>query len=262
MARIVLAHGILGYGDQDRFGVRIRSPYFNGVAAHYEKNPEHEVLVPTVPPLGPLEDRAAALAAAIDAHWPDQTGIVVIGHSMGGLDIRRAVARHKDTLAKRIRTIACVATPHKGSPLADAVLEKSHPLRPFIPPMLLNLLQHHTGAVDDLRTDRTPQDDDVEGIRYLEVGCDCTQAVRPSVLFELSQEIAGLPRVGNDGVVTLESARYKHRPLHATWPADHLDAVGWPTDGWGVLPLLQAFAGSPADHLRRYDALLAAALAP
>lgn len=255
MASIVLAHGILGFGGPPG---RLRNLYFNGVAAHYEKL-GHQVLVPSVPPLGPLDLRAEELARDIEAAWPTQAGIIVIGHSMGGLDIRRVVAR-MPRIAERVQAITCVATPHLGSPLADAVLNSTDPLRPAIPAGLLDLLERHVGAVEDLRTRAVLQDPDVAGIRYLEVGGDCALASTPSPLFALSQAMARMGHAGNDGVVPLNSAHHPARPLAAVWPVDHWGAIGWPT-AWPGWDLLKALSEPPADHLRRYEGLLALALA-
>ena len=64
--KIVLAHGILGFGSGLLpFGIS----YFNGVKAILEQH-GHEVLAPTVAPLGSLDVRSEQLARQIDAHWP------------------------------------------------------------------------------------------------------------------------------------------------------------------------------------------------
>ncbi len=250
MANIILAHGILGIGALP-FG--IDSPYFNGIAAQYREQ-GHAVLVPTVDLLGSLERRAAQLRQAIDEKWPDKTGLIVMAHSMGGLDIRRAVAR-SPKLASRVATIAAIATPHLGSPVADAVLNPRHPLRPHIPGWLLRAFGPRAGALADLQTRTALHDPDVEGIRYYEVGCDASQLSSASPLFALTQAIGKLSSNGNDGVVTLSSAQTPDRALLQTWPVDHCGAIGWPS---GLL-FLQTFAATltpPGEHIKRYKELL------
>lgn len=251
MAHIVLAHGILGFGDLNSV---LRSPYFNGVRRHLERL-GHQVLAPSVPLLGSLDTRARELAEDIDRAWPTQRGLYVLAHSMGGLDIRRAVARFP-ALAQRVAAIACIATPHYGSPVADAVLDHTHPLWRHVPPWLRATLDPHAGALADLRTRTTLHDEDVPGIRYAEVGCDCSAMQPPSPLFALAQAIGGLDPSGNDGVVTLASAQVQGRALTRVWSVDHGGAIGWPTEFPG-LDLLQAAFRAPRAHLQRYEDLLA-----
>src|SRR4051794_37363789 len=116
--KIVLAHGILGFGSGLLpFGIN----YFNGVKAILEQH-GHDVLAPTVTPLGSLDVRSEQLARQIEAHWPDESELAVIAHSMGGLDARRV--NHRDpSVGKRITALVTIATPHFGSPVADAVLK-------------------------------------------------------------------------------------------------------------------------------------------
>lgn len=256
MAHVVLAHGILGFGTLPVFG--LESPYFNGVAVEFRRQ-GHAVLVPTVDLLGSLELRSTQLAQAIQGSWPGQDQLVVIAHSMGGLDIRRAVSR-SSALAARVRAIATIGTPHLGSPVADAVMKPEHPLRPHIPLWLLAALGNRAGAVPDLCTRSELHDPDVAGIRYLEIAGDCRGVTAVSPLFSLVQAIGHLSPEGNDGVVTLTSAAVPHRPLADIWPTDHCGEIGWPT-GNHLLDAVSSALSPPADHIARYDQLLSRLLA-
>lgn len=251
MADIVLAHGILGYGTM----LLGESLYFNGIAKLYRAG-GHRVLVPTVAMLGSLDRRSAQLQSAITVGFPTSPKLVVIAHSMGGLDIRRVV--HRDpALAARVKAIVCICTPHFGSPVADAILGPANPLRPHIPAWLLAALGPAAGALADLVVRANLQDPDVQGITYYEIA---GIAPNNSPLFGLCQEIGRLSPSGNDGVVTVESATVPGRRLLAQWPVDHGGAIGWPSGQLGVQAvgdLLQP----PADHLRRYEDLLATVLA-
>ena len=248
MANIILAHGILGCG---RLPFGVESKYFNGIAQLY-RDQLHEVLVPTVELLGSLELRSQQLCNTI-TEWQHRRNLIVIAHSMGGLDIRRVVARNP-SIAARVKTIVTIATPHLGSPVADAVLDSSSPLRPHIPGWLLSLLGEHAGAVEDLQTRTDLQDPDVAGIRYLEIGCDSSHQPA-SPLFGLTQAIGHLGAEGNDGVVPLASAKVPDRPLYEIWHIDHLGAIGWPT-GNLLFDASLAFFNPPPAHLARYRRLL------
>lgn len=251
MADIVLAHGILGYGTMP-LG---ESLYFNGIAKLYRAD-GHRVLVPTVNMLGNLDRRFDQLHSAITTGFPTSPKLVVIAHSMGGLDIRRVV--HRDpALAARVKAIVCICTPHFGSPAADAALDPAHRLRPHLPPWLLAALAPATGALADLVVRTNLQDPDVQGIIYSEIA---GIAPNNSPLFGLCQEIGTLSPSGNDGVVTVASATVPGRPLLAQWPVDHGGAIGWPSGQLGV-QVVGALLQPPADHLRRYKDLLATVLA-
>lgn len=252
MADIVLAHGILGYGTMPP---GFESRYFNGIANLYRAD-GHRVLAPTVDMLGSLDRRSAELRSAITAGYPTSPRLIVIAHSMGGLDIRRVV--HQDpALAARVRAIVCICTPHFGSPVADAVLDPANPLRPHIPAWLLAALGPAAGALADLVVRANLQDPDVQGITYFEIA-----GVAPdnSPLFGLCQAIGQLSLAGNDGVVTIESATVHGRSLLAQWPVDHGGAIGWPSGQLGV-QALEAVWAPPADHLARYRELIGTVLA-
>src|SRR5262245_18392956 len=64
--KIVLAHGILGFGGGLLpFGIN----YFNVLKGVFEQQ-GFEVFAPTVAPLGSLEVRSEQLARQIESHWP------------------------------------------------------------------------------------------------------------------------------------------------------------------------------------------------
>lgn len=254
MANVILAHGILGYGQSPWGG---DSNYFNGLAEHLRDQGD-EVLTPTVDLLGHLDDRYLQLAQAI-RDWKGRERIVVIAHSMGGLDIRRVVNRDPE-IAKRIKTIVCIATPLFGSPVANAVLGATNSLTRLIPKGVRGLLDAKAGAIMDLQV-REPvsvnrlQDRDVPGIRYIEVGCEIGSGLEKSAFADLSREIGKLDPSGNDGVVTLRSAQHPDRPLAEVWPVDHLGAIGWSSAApwWAAV---KSWFVRPTAHLQRYSDLL------
>ena len=109
---VVLAHGLFGF-DEVGLGTARRA-YWKGIRAALEKD-GCKVIVPRVPAVGSVADRAAALARALSE--VDEKKLNVLAHSMGGLDARFAAARLG--LGRRLAALVTVGTPHRGSPLAD-----------------------------------------------------------------------------------------------------------------------------------------------
>lgn len=71
----------------------------------------------TYPTYEPVDDAARDLAARIESRFPDEDGVVIIAHSMGGLVARRAI-QHFGAGA-RVQRLITLGTPHSGTPLAD-----------------------------------------------------------------------------------------------------------------------------------------------
>lgn len=256
MAKIVLAHGFLGFGQLA--GGKV--DYFNGIKAEYARR-GHEVLTPSVPPLGSIRDRSLELATQIGAAWGRSTDdIYMIGHSMGGLDCRRVIATD-DKIGARVPRLVTICTPHYGSPVATAVLKASGPLWDALPFLLQvgvrELFRGNQGALEDLTERSDLQDGDRQGVEYLRVGARPTSLL-PSWLFTVSRKVLKVTREENDGVVTLSSAAGGASLFGEPWPVDHGGAVGWPTDVFGAAAALAA----PDDHVERYVDLLGPLLKP
>ena len=249
MANIVLAHGILGFGENP-FSIGIN--YFNGVKKAL-CDCGHNVFAPSVDPLGSLDHRSEQLARAIAEYWPGDSEISVIAHSMGGLDTRRIIAKH-GPVGRRIKNIVTIATPHFGSPVADAVLNKTNGLHKYIPARLLDVFKANSGAIDDLRKRESLHDPDCPGVRYMEVVCVPPASVSvTSPLFELARALGELEGE-NDGLVAGTSACCHPRAPIELWPVDHNGAIGWPSHLFG-LAAVPALLKPPADHIERYVAL-------
>lgn len=110
---VVLVHGFSGFTD---FGPL---DYFFQIVAMLEDE-GHEVFAPALPPYNGSDERAQVLAAAVDDILAD-TGrrkVHLIAHSQGGVDSRRLIAGlgYDD----RVSSLTTIATPHRGTPLADA----------------------------------------------------------------------------------------------------------------------------------------------
>jgi triacylglycerol lipase len=251
---IVLAHGILGFGNV--IGSRMPISYFNGVAAHLSQK-GHKVIAPQVNPIGSVEQRAGQLKQMILDEVPAPADFHLIAHSMGGLDARSLLRSNPD-LAKRMKTLVTIGTPHRGSPVADAITDPTQPLFAHLPMFLVMALQSDAGALNDLTTlaaskfdDETP---DVMGVRYIEVTGDASQAGLLSFLFGLAAIVRTITGEANDGVVTRSSALHDTHEQLDDWPVDHLGEIGWtfpPVPVEIELPFV-----SPPPHLARYDAIV------
>jgi triacylglycerol lipase len=110
---IILAHGILS--SDGLFPMK-------KLAAALERD-GHRVFLTAVNAVGSIELRAGQLARQIeDLAENSPTGRVnVIAHSMGGLDARYAISKlHCDS---KVASLTTLATPHRGTPIADDYYE-------------------------------------------------------------------------------------------------------------------------------------------
>jgi len=218
--------------------------YFRDLPAQYP-----DALFPNVPVDGRICDRAPELARQIQARFP--TGeIHIIAHSMGGLDSRFLLTKNLHGLADRIVSLSTISTPHRGSPVADAVLGllpgiDAEPVR-----MLLDRFASlGSGALDDLTTRAAvkfnQENPDLPHVRYLSYfgSGHISLALRPTSDLMRSCGATQEQKI-NDGVVSLHSARWPADLVEPAWPADHLAQIGHDLD---CLDLVSSF-----DHKKAF----------
>ena len=143
---IVLVHGLMG--SADNFWS------FNNVAETLRAD-GHTVFTPSLPPFDSVEVRSAALATAVDSALSESgaSKVNLIAHSMGGLDCRALIS----TLGygDRVASLTTIATPHRGSAIADVVLK----LLPGDSDRALNALATALGGTfSDVATDSHVRD--------------------------------------------------------------------------------------------------------
>jgi triacylglycerol lipase len=214
--------------------------YFRDVAQHYPG-----ALFPRVDITGTAAGRAGQLAEQIDAAFPSGR-IDIIAHSMGGLDARFLLSHNLHNLTGRVATLSTIATPHRGSPVAD-LLAGSTPIGPQrlvydIIKAALARLGCPTGALAALTTGSAmtfnQQCLDAKQVTYLAyAGCGPRSfTFRPSgALIEHAASTADERQ--NDGLVSVASAQWPHNDLaEPPWPADHLAEVGYDLDRPGSKP--------------------------
>jgi triacylglycerol lipase len=219
---VVLVHGLFGF---DRIGVPgVRFDYFRGIARHLETLGCHAHAV-RLPGAASVPERARELVAAIDAL--PHPRIDLIAHSLGGLDARYALTHLG--LARRVRSLVTVGTPHHGTPLADLALRGPLDWARRI----VGALGMPLEALEWLGTDAlaafNAQVLDVPGVRYTCVvgGMHRDDSVVPLALIPAH---AYLRRVAgpNDGLVPIAS-QYWGETL-AEIEADHFAQIGWRVD--------------------------------
>jgi triacylglycerol lipase len=119
---IVLLHGMGGFAKLEVGPIEIT--YFKDVVVDLSKKGE-AVFVTIAPPYETSEVRAQAIAKQVDDILK-RTGkkkVNLVGHSQGGLDARVLASPFGLAYGDRIASVTTVATPHRGSRVADGVLK-------------------------------------------------------------------------------------------------------------------------------------------
>lgn len=221
---VILHHGLFGYNS---VGVgRFRWAYFQGIDKALRKA-GHPIVITKVHPCGGIARRAAELKAAIDASLPTLNGrghgkVVIVAHSMGGLDARYMI--HQLGMADRVAALLTITTPHRGSPYADwCVRHLGKRLGGF---ELMELLGLDVEGIRDLTTESCAKFNDrvadVPGVAYFSVSAAREwPKVAPFVLH--SHKVIAEAEGDNDGLVSVKSSTWGTHL--GTWRADHFHTI-------------------------------------
>jgi triacylglycerol lipase len=257
---IVLCHGMAGFSKLTAGPIGIA--YFRGVVDELRKRGEREVYVTEVDPFASSEVRAAQLKPQIDRILAE-TGsakVNIIGHSQGGLDARVLVSAAGLGYGGQVGSVTSIGTPHRGTRVADAALGlaggalSSNAVSgllawlsrtvydrdndPNLRAQLATLTTQRASAFNVRYTDAA-------GVGYfsyagrtnLRAGigiCDNgalpneplkLDATRPALTATAAYLENGFPPVVNDGLVTVESAKWG--TFMGCVPADHMDQMGY-----------------------------------
>ncbi|KAL7932273.1 Alpha/Beta hydrolase protein [Trichoderma chlorosporum] len=241
---IVLAHGLLGFSELKVSPLFPPIEYWHGIKQALTAN-NCTVITASVPPSGSIEERAAKLAADILAQTQTAASssssssslagqappaVNIIAHSMGGLDARYMISLLRPS-GIRIASLVTIATPHRGSPFADYLVERG--AGPLHLPRLYGVIRRAglgTTAFGQLTTrymrdEFNPRVRDDEAVRYFSYGAAIEE---PSLLgaFRLPHGVVDRWEGENDGLVSVESSRwgtYKGTLMGVS----HLDLINW-----------------------------------
>lgn len=220
MVPIVLHHGIGG-----KLNVRLGPIAFTTFSVAVERaiaSRGHPLIVTAVHPTAGIATRAAQLKQKIlgdlDRLGAKDQGVVLIAHSMGGLDARYMIS--KLDMASRVRALLTISTPHYGAAYADWCREHlGQRLGGF---NLAAALNFDIQALEDLTRSQCARFNDailnMPGIQYFSVTASCPWSnVPPFALhaWKVIQDAQG----ENDGLVASSSAVWADRLEH--WPVNH-----------------------------------------
>ena len=214
---VVLAHGLFGF-DKIALGGREHS-YFRGVTGHLTRVGA-EVHRPRLPSVASIALRAEELVRLVRVIRARKVNI--IAHSMGGLDVRYAVA--KLGLADRVASVITIGTPHLGTPVAELGARLSDLLR--IKALLGRILD--VDALYDLTADRMARFNrdvaDAPAVFYGSVIARIDRARANPLLWPTHAYLSD--RCGaNDGMVPVASQRWGE--VVREIDADHWAQIGW-----------------------------------
>jgi triacylglycerol lipase len=186
----------------------------------------YPLIVSRVHPTAGIETRARQLKEIIlrqlDILGRPQERVVVVGHSMGGLDARYMIT--KLGMADRVRALLTVTTPHRGTPYADWCVRNLGQRLGGL--QLMHFIGLDVQAVLDLTTramrrfnEEVPDHPDV---RYFSVSAARPwHKVPPFALhaFKVIYDAEG----DNDCLVSVRSSTWGEHLC--TWPADHFHTI-------------------------------------
>ncbi|MCK4743691.1 MAG: alpha/beta fold hydrolase [Sulfuriflexus sp.] len=199
-----------------------RPPSLLGSSTEYFRNLKPELASLSIPMYFPdlpnaesLKIRSKALTTVIEAVPEDK--IILIGHSMGGLDSRYYAHMHPED--KRIKKIITIATPHRGSLFADWVMHGRS--------WLARIFRYQFGNSGDDLTIAACAEFNKKILDRADIEYSSYAASRPNreLPFWLRWIAKHIGEEANDGQVPVSSAHWGHfvGVLHA----DHFETTGW-----------------------------------
>lgn len=219
---IVLHHGF-GALPNLRLGP-LRLNYFHGVDRAIAER--HPLILTRVHPTAGVEYRARQLKDAIlrqlDIQGHARSPVVIVGHSMGGLDARYMIS--KLGMDDRVLALLTITTPHRGTPYADwCARNLGRRLGGF---RLMNFLRLDVQSISDLTTDHCRTFNacvpDAPRVKYFSVSAARPWRRVPPFAIHAHRVITEAEG-DNDGLVSVKSSTWGTHL--GTWPADHWHTI-------------------------------------
>ncbi|HOJ74121.1 MAG TPA: hypothetical protein PL151_07150 [Phycisphaerae bacterium] len=223
MTTIVLHHGLLGYNTLRLGPARIA--YWDGIGETISRA-GYPVFITRVHPTAGIERRAEELKADLlsaMSDWPETHRLVIIAHSMGGLDARYMITHLG--MADHVNALVTISTPHRGSAYYDYLIGRLGRLGrvPFLRDLAVDVRAFWD--VTMAQTRKFNQDvPDVPGVSYYSVTASCSPDRVPAWLHH-AYSIILREQGENDGLVAVSSARWGTELGH--WPFHHFHLINW-----------------------------------
>jgi triacylglycerol lipase len=223
MIPVVLHHGFMGM--EFRAGPLNLMSNFRGID-HGIARLGHPLIISRVHPTAGIETRARALKEIIlrqlDILDRQAERVLIVAHSMGGLDARYMITRLG--MADRVRALLTITTPHRGTAYADwCVRHIGQRLRAF---RLFNYLGLDMQAGRDLTREScrrfNQQVPDHPDVRYFSISAARPWHRVPAFALH-AYKVVYDAEGDNDFLVSVRSSTWGEHL--GVWPADHLHTV-------------------------------------
>lgn len=224
MLPIVLHHGLFGFGNFE-LG-RIKLSYFSGIDRALAAR-GHPLIVSRVHPTAGIATRARQLKETILRQLeiqksPRDQRVIVIAHSLGGLDARYMIRRLG--MDDRVAALLTITSPHRGSAYADWCIK--HIGQRLGGLQLMNFLGLDVQAINDLTREScrrfNDEIDDSPNVKYFSVSAARPWRRVPAFALHSHKVIAEIEG-DNDGLVSVQSSTWGQHL--GVWPADHWHTI-------------------------------------
>lgn len=176
-----------------------------------------DILFPSTLMTGTVAERAENLSLTIKKCTTEK--LILIGHSMGGLD-GRFLIHHLDP-DHRVQTLITISTPHHGTALAPWILDSPGLFQSAIRLIGTEALRDMTPEMCQIRNREMTNRPDVSYVSYAG-----KREVRDTpLLLQPFGKILEKEEGKNDGLVSTQSAQWGN--FRGTVPADHFELAGW-----------------------------------
>ncbi len=171
-------------------------------------------------------DQLKAELLKLTNEFRDHRKVHIIAHSMGGLDARHMIYEHK--MEDFVASLTTIGTPHRGTSFADWGVKRAGRIVPFLKNLGLDI----TGFLD-LTTEkceafnaRAENFESRNSVKYQSFA-GSQERNRTFWALQFPQSIISDEEGNNDGLVSVDSAKWRGDFFVKELDTDHLNEVGW-----------------------------------